>query len=84
MKENKPKNREFYVKEIKENAEMQLTIQKSIKSVGNASEKLVEIYVELLLKIVEKQRQNVDNLNKLVLHCNTKDKEVVENPEIQQ
>ena len=30
MKENKPKNKEFYVKEIKENAEMQLTIQKSI------------------------------------------------------
>ena len=31
MKENKPKNKEFYVKEIKENAEMQLTIQKSWK-----------------------------------------------------
>ena len=44
----------------------------------------MEIYVELLLKTVEKQRQNVDNLNQLVLHCNTKDKEVVENPDIQQ
>lgn len=83
MKENKPKNKEYYVKEIKNNVEMQLQLQKSIKSVSNASEKLVEIYVELLLKIVDKQRENVENLNKLVLHCNTKQKDVVENPEIQ-
>lgn len=81
MKENKPKNKEYYVKEIRNNAEMQLTLQKSIKSVGNASEKLVEIYVELLLKIVEKQRENAENLKSLVLHCNTKEKEVVENTE---
>lgn len=84
MKENKPKSKEYYVKEIKENAEMQLKLQKSIKAVGNASEKLVEIFVELLLKIVEKQKENAENLNQLVLHCNTKQKEVVENPENQQ
>ena len=81
MKENRPKSKEYYVKEIKENAEMQLMIQKSIKAVGNASEKLVEIYVELLLKMVERQRQNVDNLNKLVLHSNTNRQDVVENTE---